>query len=43
MKYRQRVMRLEGYRRTRLPPSHFVMSVRVPWDLPAGMDQETWL
>jgi hypothetical protein len=43
MRYRHRIVRLEEYRRTRLPPSHFVMSVRVPWDLPAGMDQETWL
>jgi hypothetical protein len=43
MRYRQRVTRLEEYRRTRLPPNHFVMSVRVPWDLPDGMDQETWL
>jgi hypothetical protein len=24
-------------------PSHFVMSVRVPWNLPDGMDQDTWL
>jgi hypothetical protein len=43
MRYRQRVTRLEAYRRRRLPPSHFVSSVYVPWDLPSGMDQETWL
>jgi hypothetical protein len=43
MRYRQRVTRIEEYQRRRLPPSHFVMSVRVPWDLPAGMDQDTWL
>jgi hypothetical protein len=42
MRFRQRITRIEAYRR-RLPPSHFLMSVRVPWDLPAGMDQETWL
>ena len=33
MKYRQRVMRIEAYQRTRLPPSHFVISVCTPWDL----------
>jgi hypothetical protein len=43
MRYRQRVTRLEGYRRRRMPPSHFVSSVYVPWELPEGMDQETWL
>jgi hypothetical protein len=43
MRYRQRVTRIEEYQRRRLPPRHFVMSVRVPWDLPAGMDQDTWL
>jgi hypothetical protein len=43
MRYRQRVTRIEEYRRRRMPPSHFLMSVQVPWDLPAGMDQETWL
>jgi hypothetical protein len=33
MKYRQRVVRLEEYRRTRLPPSHFLPIVCTPWDL----------
>jgi hypothetical protein len=41
--YRHRMTRLEEYRRRRMPPSHFVVSVRVPWDLPRGIDQETWL
>jgi hypothetical protein len=26
-----------------MPPSHFIASVRVPWDLPAGVDREAWL
>jgi hypothetical protein len=43
VRYRQRLTRIEAYRRRRTPPSHFRMSVRVPWDLPAGMDQATWL
>jgi hypothetical protein len=43
MRHRSRLLRLEEYQRRRLPPNHFVMSVRVPWDLPDGMDQETWL
>ena len=43
MRYRQRVMRIEEYRRCRMPPSHFVVSVHVPWDLPRGMNQDTWL
>ena len=43
MRYRQRVMRIEEYRRRRMPPSHFVVSVHVPWDLPRGMNQDTWL
>jgi hypothetical protein len=43
MRFRQRITRIEEYRGRRMPPSHFLMSVRVPWDLPAGMDQETWL
>jgi hypothetical protein len=43
MSYRQRIIRLEEYRRKRLPPSHFLTIVRVPWPLPAGMDQLTWL
>jgi hypothetical protein len=43
MRYRQRVIRLEEYQRRHTPPSHFVTSVQVPWDLPADMHQETWL
>jgi hypothetical protein len=43
MRYRQRITRIEAYRRRRTPPSHFLMSVRVPWDLLVGMDQATWL
>jgi hypothetical protein len=43
MSYRHRITRIEAYRRRRRRPSHFQMRVRVPWDLPAGMDQETWL
>jgi hypothetical protein len=43
VRYRHRITRIEEYRRRRMPPSHFRMSMRVPWDLPAGMDQETWL
>jgi hypothetical protein len=43
MRFRQRITRMEAYRRRRLPPSHFRMSVRVPWDLPEGMDQGTWI
>jgi hypothetical protein len=43
MRYRQRVTRIEAYHRRRMPPSHFIASIRVPWDLPSGMDQETWL
>jgi hypothetical protein len=37
-----RLARLEAYHRYRRPP-HFITSVRVPWDLPDGMDQATWL
>lgn len=43
MRYRHRITRIEAYRRRRLPPRHFLMSVRVPWDLPEGMGQATWL
>jgi len=43
MRFRQRIVRLEEYRRRRLPPDHFLTSVRVPWDLPPGMDTDTWL
>jgi hypothetical protein len=43
MRHRSRLLRLEEYQRRRLPPNHFMMSVRVPWDLPDDMDQEAWL
>ena len=43
MRYRQRLRRLEGFRHQQLPSSHFLMIVRVPWHLAAGMDQATWL
>jgi hypothetical protein len=43
MRLRHRVTRIEAYRRQRSPPRHFLMSALMPWDLPAGMDQETWL
>jgi hypothetical protein len=43
MRYGPRITRIEAYHRRRRPPSHVLMSVKVPWDLPAGMDQETWL
>jgi hypothetical protein len=33
MRYRHRIVRLEEYRRTRLPPSHFLSVVCTPWDL----------
>jgi hypothetical protein len=42
VRFRHRITRIEAYRR-RVPPSHFLASVRVPWDLPEGMGQETWL
>jgi hypothetical protein len=42
MRYRQRVTRLEEYRRTRLPPSHFLSIVRTPWDLDPA-DEDAWL
>jgi hypothetical protein len=43
MRFRHRITGIEAYRRRHTPPSHFLMSLQVPWDLPAGMDQETWL
>jgi hypothetical protein len=42
MRYRQRIVRLEEYRRTRLPPSHFLPIVRTPWDLD-HVDCDDWL
>jgi hypothetical protein len=42
MRYRQRVTRIEEYQRKRLPLSHFLIPVRVPWNLPPSMDQATW-
>jgi hypothetical protein len=42
MRYRARMVRLEAYRRTRLPPSHFLSVVTYPWHLTYS-DQERWL
>jgi hypothetical protein len=41
MRSRQRLARLEAYQRRRMPFSHFVSIVLVPWGLPAGTDHET--
>jgi hypothetical protein len=38
-----RLARLEAYRRRRAPTNHLLTSVGVPWDLPPGMDADTWL
>jgi hypothetical protein len=43
MSLKDRVLRLEEYRRRRLPLDHFVSVVHIPWELPVGMDEETWL
>ena len=42
MRYRQRVTRLEEYRRTRLPPRHFLPIVCTPWDLDP-VEEDDWL
>jgi hypothetical protein len=42
MRYRHRIVRLEEYRRTRLPPSHFLAIVCTPWDLDP-VDEDEWL
>jgi hypothetical protein len=36
MRYRQRVARLEEYRRKRRPPSHFLSVVCTPWQMDGG-------
>jgi hypothetical protein len=43
MRPRQRLARIEAYQRRRMPFSHFVSIVLVPWERPVGTDQETWL
>jgi hypothetical protein len=42
MKYRARILRLEHYRRQRLPPSHFVSVVKYPFGMDDG-DVDRWL